>query len=140
MWFRRPNENNSDSPAERFEKPAEQPDTARTGNRQFFGLDRWRRRRVTIRIAVVLEFSENGQPASIPAHTVWVNDEEALLLAPQELPNGFRVELRQKLTGERQSGQLTQAPQKRPDGIYLAMRFDSPVPGFWHILFPPARP
>lgn len=124
---------------ERWEKPAGHAEAPRNGSRQFFGLNRWRRRRVTIRIAVVLEFTENGQPASIPAHTVWVNDEEALLVAPQELPDGFRVDVRQKLTGERQSGRLTQEPQKRADGIYLSIRFDSPAPGFWHIVFPPAR-
>jgi hypothetical protein len=124
---------------ERLDKQTVQPQAQRNETRSFFGLDRWRRRRVTIRIAVSLEFVDSGQPTSIPAQTVWVNDEEALLLAPQELPSGLRLDVCQKFTSERQSGRLTQEPLKRPDGFYLAVRFDSVKPGFWHISFPSPR-
>lgn len=110
-----------------------------SGNRLHFGLDRWRSRRVTIRIAVMLEYSDGNQTMSVPAHTVWVNDEEALLLTTQVLPNGSRCELKQCFTGERQVGRVSQSQLKRNDAFYVGFRFESPAPGFWHIIFPGAR-
>lgn len=112
---------------------------AATGFRSLFGFDRWRRRRVTIRIPVLLEFAENGELLKIPAQTLSVNDEEATLLVSRELTAGSRVDLQQEFTGERQSGRLIPASSKREDGFCIAVRFDSPKPGFWHISFPPPR-
>ncbi|HVB33893.1 MAG TPA: hypothetical protein VNJ52_05900 [Patescibacteria group bacterium] len=104
-----------------------------------FGLDRWRRRRVTIRIAVSLEYADGEKTISVPACTAWVNDEEALLVTQQELPAGLRVELKQSFTGERQAGHIIPSPLKQLDGFYTGIRFESPVPGFWHIVFPASR-
>lgn len=104
-----------------------------------FGLDRWRRRRVTIRIAVSLEYADGEKAISVPAHTVWVNDNEALLVTQQELPAGLRVELKQSFTGDRQAGCMVQSQLQRVDGFYAGIQFESPVPGFWHIVFPGSR-
>ena len=124
---------------ETVERSVDSHQVPNSGNRLHFGLDRWRSRRVTIRIAVTLEYSVNGQTLSVPAHTVWVNDEEALLLATQELPSGSRCELKQCFTGERLVGRVSQSQLKRNDGYYIGFRFESPAPGFWHIIFPGAR-
>lgn len=121
------------------EKAVTAPPASGNSGHFHFGLDRWRRRRLTIRIGVSLEYAENGRTVSIPAHTVWVNDEEALLVVSQELPAGLRVDLKQSFTGERQAGFVKQSPLKRADGFYVGFRFETPVPGFWHIVFPGLR-
>lgn len=123
-------------PVETIDKAALPPRGSNGSGRLHFGLDRWRRRRVTIRIAVTLEYSEGGQTVSVPAHTAWVNDEEAFLITQQELPAGLHVELKQSFTGERQAGRVSQSLLKRQDGFYVGVRFESPAPGFWHIIFP----
>lgn len=107
--------------------------------RSLFGFDRWRRRRVTIRIPVLLEFEENGEPLKVSAQTLSVNDEEVTLLVSRELTASSRVDLQQEFTGERQSGRLIPANSKREDGFCIVVRFDSPKPGFWHISFPEPR-
>ncbi len=124
---------------ETADKAVDKPVAANIGSRFHFGLDRWRRRRVTIRIAVALEYKDGDQNVSVPAHTVWVNDEEALLVAQQELPAGLRVELKQSFTGERQAGSVSPSQLKRQDGFYVGFRFESPAPGFCHIIFPASR-
>jgi hypothetical protein len=116
-----------------------QPQFPSGSNRLHFGLDRWRRRRVTIRIAVSLEYTDGGRSVSVPARTVWVNDEEALLVAQHELPAGLCVELKQSFTGERQASRVMQSQLKRTDGFYVGIRFETPAPGFWHIVFPASR-
>jgi hypothetical protein len=121
------------------DRVVEPPQSTTPNSRLHFGLDRWRRRRVTIRIAVLLEYTDCGKSVSVPAHTVWVNDEEALLVSERELPAGLYVVLKQDFTGERQAGSVVPSQLKRNDGFYLGLRFDAPAPGFWHIVFPGSR-
>ncbi len=103
------------------------------------GLDRLRRRRLTIRIGVALEYSERGQTATVEGRTVWVSEREALVVTQERLPEGLKGELKVAFTGERQGFQVNSAAAKHADGYCSLVQFDSPVAGFWHIVFPPPR-
>ena len=61
------------------------------------------------------------------------------IAAQQELRAGVRVELKQSFTGERQAGRVSPSQLKRQDGFYIGFRSESPVAGFWHIVFPVTR-
>ncbi len=124
---------------ETTEKAVARTATPSSSGRLHLGLDRLRRHRLTIRIGVTLEYSERGQTVSVPAYTVWVSDREALVVAQESVPEGRSGELKIAFTGDRQGFRLSSVPAKHADGYCALLQFDSPVAGFWHIVFPQPR-
>lgn len=100
------------------------------------GEDRRRSQRVVIRIAVLLHLALPNVPADLPAETVSVNDQGALLLCPKAIPGDTRFEIEHKRTGARQGCRVVRAPRETPEGFYVPIEFDAPAKSFWQIAFP----
>jgi hypothetical protein len=101
------------------------------------GVEQRRSQRVVIRIPVTLEPPAGGVAKVLRAHTVSVNDHGALLIASQSLAGGTKVSLKNDRTGEQQACHVVRNSIEIPDGYHLAIEFDVPAKGFWHISFPP---
>ncbi len=101
------------------------------------GGEQRRSQRVMIRVPVSLQFLAGDEAQNLRAHTVSVNDHGALLMSSQPLAGGVRARLKNELTGEEQSCHVVRNAVEMPDGYYVAVEFDNPTKGFWHISFPP---
>jgi PilZ domain len=96
-----------------------------------------RSQRVMVRLSVTLELGSGREAKLVRAHTVSVNDHGALLISAQPLAGGTKAELKNDRTGEQQACHVVRNAVEMPDGYYIAVEFDSPAKGFWHISFPP---
>jgi len=101
------------------------------------GVEHRRSQRVMIRLPVSLELTAPAPPKTLRAHTVSVNEHGALLIAPESLPGGTRLRLKNDRTGEQQACHAIRNSVEMPDGYCVAVEFDGPAAGFWHITFPP---
>jgi len=101
------------------------------------GEERRRSQRVLIRTDVTLHYVSQGKHISVSAHTLSVNDHGAMIVASRDLPAGTRLDLENMRTGQRQPCRIVRPPRETPEGIQIPVEFEAPVPGFWHISFPP---
>jgi hypothetical protein len=101
-------------------------------------MEQRRSQRVMVRLAVTLEPASSRDAKLVRAHTVSVNDHGALLIAAQPLAGGTKAQLKNDRTGEQQACHVVRNAVEMPDGYYIAVEFDGPAKGFWHISFPPA--
>ncbi|HEV2488565.1 MAG TPA: PilZ domain-containing protein [Candidatus Acidoferrales bacterium] len=109
-------------------------DHPRTSDPQLAPHDERRRsQRVGLRVAVRLQAAEKP----IEAFTVNVNDHGALIVCAQSFATNDRFTLEHKHTRNRVECRVTRKPQEVPTGFQVAVEFDQPAPGFWHIAFPP---
>jgi hypothetical protein len=92
---------------------------------------------VIIRIPVTLEMMVVGKKVSVRATTVSVNDHGAMLLCTRNFVVDARFELVNDRTDRRQSCRVTRAAVDNQGGYLIPVEFGQPVPGFWHISFPP---
>jgi hypothetical protein len=100
--------------------------------------DRRRSQRVMMRVAVIIEFTLNGKPVSLTAHTVAVNIHGAMICAAQNIPADTVLELEHKMTKERIAGRVTRQAQSSPDGFLIPVEFAAASTNFWRISFPPS--
>lgn len=112
-------------------------DAAGTGAQLAPGAERRRSQRVTLRVGVKLHVAMEGKPNVIPAFTANVNDHGALLLCPENFEANDRFVLEHTHSRQRMGCRVTRRPQADPGGFQVAVEFDQPAPGFWHIAFPP---
>jgi len=99
--------------------------------------ERRRSQRVILRVAVKLHLNVDGKPSVLRACTANVNDHGALLISPENFAVGARFVLEQESSHQRIACRVTRSPRTSPDGFQVAVEFEKPVPGFWHITFPP---
>jgi hypothetical protein len=100
------------------------------------GEDRRRSQRVVIRIPVLLHVTLADVPADLPAETMSVNEQGALLLCPKAIPDDTRFEIEHKRTGVRQGCRVVRAPREVSGGFHVPIEFDAPAKSFWQIAFP----
>jgi hypothetical protein len=91
-----------------------------------------------MRVAVISEFTRNGKPVSLTAHTVAVNIHGAMICAAQNIPADTVLELEHKMTKERIAGRVTRQAQNSPDGFLIPVEFAAASTNFWRISFPPS--
>jgi hypothetical protein len=101
------------------------------------GAERRRSQRVTLRVGVKLHVAMEGKPEVIGAFTANVNDHGALLLCPDNFEPNDRFVLEHNHSRARMGCRVTRKPQAGQGGFLVAVEFDEPAPGFWHITFPP---
>ncbi|MGH9709715.1 MAG: hypothetical protein ACRD4H_10875 [Candidatus Acidiferrales bacterium] len=99
--------------------------------------ERRRSQRVVLRVAVKLHVKIPGRPETIQAHSANVNDNGALLICPENLPENARFILEHNYSRRRIGCRVTRTPQAINGGFLVPVEFDSAAPGFWHISFPP---
>lgn len=102
------------------------------------GEERRRSQRVVIRVAVQLQITLQGQTSDVKAETVVVNDHGAMVLASRGFPLGTRLELTDQRTQKSSPCRVVRPPRETSEGFQLAVEFEKPLPGFWHIYFPPS--
>jgi hypothetical protein len=101
------------------------------------GVEQRRSQRVMIRIPVSVELAATDGAKVLRAHTVSVNDHGALLMVSEPLAGGTLARLKNERTGAEQPCHVIRNAVELPDGYYVAVEFDNPQRGFWHISFPP---
>ena len=99
--------------------------------------ERRRSQRVTLRVGVKLHVCIEGKPDLVQAFTADVNDHGALLIAPESFLPDERFILEHGHSRQRMGCRVTRKSQPTAGGFQIAVEFDQPVRGFWHIAFPP---
>jgi hypothetical protein len=99
--------------------------------------DRRRSQRVVIRVPVTVQVTVAGEVVTFAAHTVAVNDQGAMLAAPQTLAVNSQLEITNDRTRQHSTARVTRTPPESSEGFLIPVEFLSPAPGFWQISFPP---
>jgi hypothetical protein len=99
--------------------------------------ERRRSQRVTLRVRVKLHVAIEGKPDMVQAFTANVNDHGALLLSPENFLQDDRFVLEHGHSRQRMGCRVTRKPEAIQGGFQVAVEFDQPALGFWHIAFPP---
>ncbi|MGH9678996.1 MAG: hypothetical protein ACRD4Y_03520 [Candidatus Acidiferrales bacterium] len=79
----------------------------------------------------------NQSSFSEQAHTVIVNAHGALVEMGTSLETGQSVTLRNSRTSEEIESTVKLVTAGDPGKFHVALEFNAPSPGFWHISFPP---
>ena len=103
------------------------------------GEERRRSLRVIIRVPVTLEFVKQGRSVTLTAHTMAVNVYGAMLACAKSLESETKINIINDRTHESASGRVTRAPRESAEGFLIPVEFDTPVPAFWQISFPPVN-
>jgi hypothetical protein len=99
--------------------------------------DRRRSQRVVIRVPVTVSVVLAGKPVTFAAHTVAVNDQGAMLAAPQTMPVDTQLEITNERTRQSSACRVTRTPPESSEGFLIPVEFTTPAVGFWQISFPP---
>lgn len=101
--------------------------------------ERRRSQRVVIRIPVRLHFNLGKRDETLEARTVVVNDHGALLICSRVFPVGTRLEVENLRNQRHHHCHVLRVPRITELGFEVPIEFDSAVPGFWGISFPPTN-
>jgi hypothetical protein len=101
--------------------------------------NRRRSERVMLQMAVtVLAETAGHKQVREDALTMVVNAHGGLLKVKTELLSGQPLVLVNPKNGKKQSCRVVRIEQSGPDYFAVAFEFETPAPGFWPIVFPPA--
>jgi hypothetical protein len=115
-----------------------EPKSSRRGTPTVPGEERRRSQRVMIRMPVTLHLTAAGKEHRVQATTVAVNDHGAMLLCARSFEAEQKFEIQNDRTRERTKCRVTRPPREAPEGYLVPIEFETSLPGFWHISFPPA--
>ena len=90
-----------------------------------------------LRVGVKLHVSIEGKPNLIAAFTANVNDHGALLISPESFLPEQRFVLEHNQSCQKIECRVTRKAQAGQEGFQVGVEFDRPMPGFWHVAFPP---
>jgi hypothetical protein len=101
--------------------------------------NRRRSERVVLRVPVGLSaMMPDGRRINIEAHTLVVNAHGGLLDVGMEMVRGQRIRLSNLKTEIATSGRVVRVGASEQGRFSVAFEFESPVPHFWPVNFPPA--
>jgi hypothetical protein len=87
--------------------------------------------RINSRVAVALEWTENGKVLRIEAQTIDISSAGCLIAAPQPLTVGQLVQITNLANYRQSEGQIVRHGQARTHVWELAIRFREPNYEFW---------
>ena len=90
-------------------------------------------------IPLTLELTMSDQKLTVPAHTVAVNVHGAMLLCSRTLEADTKLEIVNERTRERATARVTRASRENAEGYLIPIEFNTPLPAFWQISFPPSN-
>jgi len=99
--------------------------------------DRRRSQRVVIRVPVTVQVGAGSEAVTFAAHTVAVNDQGAMLAAPQTIAANTQLEITNDRTRQHVTARVTRTPPESSEGFLIPVEFLAPAAGFWQISFPP---
>lgn len=102
------------------------------------GEDKRRSQRVLLRVRANVFVALQGKPAAFEVMTLSVNNDGAMIVMAQNLPAETRLVLEHAGTKERVACKVARAAREMPEGFQVPIEFDSPMPDFWRIAFPPS--
>ena len=101
------------------------------------GEERRRSQRVILRVPVILRLTVAGKIVTVPATTVSVNDQGAMLLCKRSFDSQAVLEMENDRTNEKTQCRVTRAPMENAEGYLVPVEFAKSSPQFWRISFPP---
>ena len=101
------------------------------------GEERRRSQRVVIRVPIILEITTAEQKLRVSASTVAVNIHGAMVLCERMFEAGTKLVIRNDRTQESAGARVTRTPRESSEGFLIPLEFDTPLPMFWQISFPP---
>jgi hypothetical protein len=101
------------------------------------GEERRRSQRVILRVPVTVRMTVAGKVVVVPAVTVSVNDNGAMLLCKRSLDAQAIVDMENERTNEKIQCRVTRTPMENAEGYLIPVEFAKASPTFWRISFPP---